>query len=316
MIVIISQLIIVAIERLPSDWFFFITSDAMENFICSGIASSFLFLFPRLKSNWKKLLYIILSTLILIVLSLVKYYRIYSESMFVSNPVSYLTYFIGLTFLFYTLLFCINRIENLISFIQAELELRKSKELLLRNQLQPHFLYNALNSLYSLSLKESSKTSEAILKLSGMMRFLTDDATKTQVKLSQEIKFIEEYINIEKIRFGDKSNIKFSYPKEMKEKDIAPLLLTVLVENAFKHGFYTNSKQAFIHINLTLIDSTLVFEVQNLKQNKKHIYQQVREGKGLENLKKRLDLTYTKKHEYQIEETENEYKAILKINLS
>jgi LytS/YehU family sensor histidine kinase len=167
-----------------------------------------------------------------------------------------------------------------------------------------------------MSLKNHPKTSDTILKLSGMMRYLTDDTNIPHVKLSQELNFIQEYISIEKIRFGEKSNIEFTINGDPIGKEIEPLLFITLVENAFKHGFYTNDQSAFVHITLHITDTIAEFSIENSIQPKQHFQKEERIGKGLDILKKRLKLSYPKNSKLTLIKKDAVYLAKLKIHFS
>lgn len=200
-------------------------------------------------------------------------------------------------------------------FITTKKALQAAESKLLRQQFNPHFLFNAFNSLYSLSLQNHPKTPETILKLSGMMRYVTDDSTISSVKLSRELQFIQDYIAIEKIRFSDKANINFKISGAIENATIEPLLLITLVENAFKHGFYTNDVHSFVAINATVNDNTLLFTVENYVQDQQHFNKTDRKGKGLDNLKKRLQLSYPNKYKLLLKKESNVYLAELKLTL-
>jgi LytS/YehU family sensor histidine kinase len=132
--------------------------------------------------------------------------------------------------------------------------------------------------------------------------------------LSKEIAFIEQYIAIEKIRFGTDARIKYNFTNTTKEATlIAPFLLITLVENAFKHGFYTNSKEAFVHINISNTTTELIAIVENSLIAKQHFQESKREGKGLKNLKQRLQLLYPKSASIETVANAKTYTAVLKI---
>lgn len=213
-------------------------------------------------------------------------------------------------------IYFINRLAFLNRYKKLEKELKQAKEQLLRNQLHPHFLFNAFNSLYSLSLKNHPETSDYILKLSSMMRYLTDESHLRKVPLNTEIGFIKKYIDIEKMRFGKDASIQLiTNENVLEEVLIAPFLLIILVENAFKHGFYTNSKDAFVKIKVNIENDELLFFVENSIFKKQHFQESNREGKGLENLKQRLFLLYPKRSTIKIINTGETYTAQLKISL-
>ncbi|MGK6351337.1 sensor histidine kinase [Parapedobacter sp. DT-150] len=332
--IIIISLLRRAFISLPGDWFFFLTSDAVENFVCSLIAYLLYYFVPKLNGNWKKIGSSVFFVIILLALASLKDYRILQDyrklkyyeifkdyripdGITFERTFDYFTSFLGQSFLFYSFVYIINRFEFFGQYQKLERELNQAKEQLLRNQLHPHFLFNAFNSLYSLSLKNDPETSDYILKLSGMMRYLTDETHLRKVPLYKELDFIEKYIAIEKIRFGKDARIQLRVEEVNRdEKWIEPFLLITLVENAFKHGFYTNIKDAFVKINVDIRNEELLCTVENSLFNKQHFQENNREGKGLENLKKRLELLYPKSSSIKITNTQHTYTTHLKITLN
>lgn len=303
-----------AIITLPDKWLFFLTSDAMEYSVFTIIAYLLYYYILKFKGFWFKTSFIMLFIVVIALLALLKSYRIHNL-IILDRSFDFFTEFIGKTFLFYFLINFVNRLDFFNRYKNLEHQLNLAKGQLLRNQLHPHFLFNAFNSLYSMSLKNSVETPDTILKLSGMMRYLTDDSANKKVKLIHELKFIEEYIAIEKIRFGTQANIKFLIQGNSEGKNIEPLLLIILVENAFKHGFYINDKNAFVTINISITDQRILFLVENSILDKQHFNTTNREGKGLDNLKKRLQLSYPKKHKLVLQYRNDIYRAQLEINL-
>jgi len=303
-----------AYYTLPNDWLFFLTSDAVENFIFTIIVYLLYYYVLKYKQFWHKASYLIFFIIIIISLASLKSYRIYNEIL-LERIFNYFTQFLGVIFLFYALIYFVNRLEVFNHYKKLEVELDQAKQQLLRQQFNPHFLYNAFNSLYSMALKKHPKTPDTILKLSGMMRYLTDDTTIKKVRLTKEIEFIEQYITIEKIRFGEKSKINFTLEGVTSNVFIEPLLLVTFVENAFKHGFYTNDYNNFITISLKVSNDNLKFKVKNSIQTKQHYQQENRTGKGLENVKERLKITYPKKHNLSIKNEENIFDINLKIDI-
>ncbi|MGY3794655.1 sensor histidine kinase [Aquimarina sp. 433] len=312
---IMYHLVKTAYYFLPDSILFFFTSDAIENLICVLIAFVLYHYVLRLERLWKKTAYVVFFIVILLALASLKEYRIYSIHR-LEKIYDYFTSFLGRSLLFYLLFYFVHQLETLTKYKTLEKELHFAKKQLLRNQLHPHFLFNAFNSLYSLSLKNSTETSEYILKLSSMMRYMTDESHPEKVSLSKEIGFIHQYIAIEKIRFGKDANIQFTFTNNTSQPlFIEPFLLITLVENAFKHGFYTNTKNAYVHIALVLDNNELLFSVENSVFKKQHFQETQRKGKGLENLKNRLKLLYPKNAWLTISKTETVFKAELKIIL-
>ena len=182
----------------------------------------------------------------------------------------------------------------------------------LKNQLNPHFLFNTLNGMYALSLKKSDKTPDMILRLSEMMEYMLYESNEEKVRLVKDIEHLENYIQLELIRSND---LKFSFTRsgDIKEQLIAPLLLLPLVENTFKHGLNSTDPSAYAKANLVVNDNILSFHIEN---NKTKAMNGNTKGIGLENLEKRLHHLYPEKHSLHITETGNLYKASLQITLS
>lgn len=313
--VIAIALLIRAFDSIPGDWLFFFTSNAVENFTGAFIVYVLYYFVFKSSAQARKILFVILFLSVLLAMASLKDYRIHRE-VTVEQTFEYFTSFLGKSLLFYLLVFLINRFEYLQKYVKLERELNRAKEQLLRNQLNPHFLFNTFNSLYSLALKNHPDTPEYILKLSGMMRYLTDESQLHKVPLLREIDFIEKYIAIEKIRFGNDARIQL-YVEGLNsgENMIEPFLLITLVENAFKHGFYTNIKDAFVNINVMVKDHKLSCSVENSIFIKQHFQKSDREGKGLENLRTRLRLLYLNSSRLTITQAANTYTAHLSIKL-
>lgn len=198
--------------------------------------------------------------------------------------------------------------------ILAENEQLKTELALLKSQINPHFLFNTLNNLYGLIIQDQNqKASEITLKLSDLMRYILKSSKEVNVSLNDEIKFIENYLTIEKIRLSNNIDIKFEFTKIDQDTLIAPLLFIPLVENAFKHGVQNIGQDNYAHFFLSIQDNEVFFEVQN--SIGKRFDKQLKSGTGLNNLRKRLQLIYPGKHQLEINKTETNYKAILYVQL-
>jgi len=183
---------------------------------------------------------------------------------------------------------------------EAELEM-------LKGQINPHFLFNTLNNIYSLSLKKSDLTPEAILKLSEMLDYLLYECKADRVSLKNEINLIQNYIYLQKIRFGDRLDIKFENTTD-NDLTIAPMILLPFIENSFKHGVGNQSKKVWIDINLNQTKKYLIFEVGNSKISQNQKQQSSGSGGiGLENVKKRLELLYPGSYSLEIEHLSDRY---------
>lgn len=185
---------------------------------------------------------------------------------------------------------------------------------LLKAQVNPHFLFNTLNNLYGLITQNQNKqASEVTLKLADLMRYLLESSKSDLVSLNKEIQFLEDYLSLEKIRLSQKVDIKFMFFSLNKELFIAPMLFISLVENSFKHGLNTISTDSFAHFFLSVQGNELFLEAINSVG--KSLKDSEKSGTGLENLKKRLQLIYPDKHQLDIEQTRNQFKVILHIQL-
>lgn len=186
---------------------------------------------------------------------------------------------------------------------------------ILRNQLHPHFLFNTLNNLYGMVLTRDAQAPDIVLRLSQMMEYMLYDCDVDQIALDQEIAHLKNYIELEKIRFGDRVEISFEAGGALEGKLIAPLLLIAFVENAFKHGASNNENPSWIRINLWAEEEQLNFLVENNFPEGLLEEEAMAEGPsgiGLKNVRKRLQLIYPEQHELKITSGET-YLVQLKI---
>jgi two-component system, LytTR family, sensor kinase len=188
--------------------------------------------------------------------------------------------------------------------LQAELKF-------LKTQIHPHFLFNTLNNLYALTLKKSDKAPETVLKLSELINYMLYECRSDQVDLSKEIKFIRNYVDIEKMRYGDKLDVDIRVTGDVGDRKIAPLILLPFVENCFKHGASENLQQSWVKVTVDSHADHLVVKVENSKGENGTPRE---EGIGIQNVKRRLDLLYPGQHELKIMNGEETYLVILSIN--
>jgi two-component system LytT family sensor kinase len=197
--------------------------------------------------------------------------------------------------------------------IQHDLEnQRLSAELaFLKSQINPHFLFNSLNSIYSLAYQRSETTPEAILKLSEIMRYMLYECNDNKVDLSKELQYLHNYIDLQKIRFGNKAFIDFKVMGNVTNQQIVPLLLIAFIENAFKHGV-ANDVTSPIKLLINVDECNLHFYIQN----KKHTHNRdAIGGIGLNNVQRRLNLLYPGKHKLNIRDEVDTYTCELSIVL-
>jgi sensor histidine kinase YesM len=167
----------------------------------------------------------------------------------------------------------------------------------LKTQLNPHFLFNSLNTIYSLSVKSSNYTSDAVMSLSELMRYMLYEADKDRVPLRKELEYIKNYVQLQKLRLSDSANVLLKMSGEDKGKEVPPLLFISFIENAFKYGTDYQGK-TYVKINLKIEPNRIFFMVEN--KIGVHIKKQKSSGVGLENIKNRLRLLYPKNHELKI----------------
>lgn len=194
--------------------------------------------------------------------------------------------------------------------------LKSENELkLLQSQLSPHFLFNTLNNLYGLSLTKDDKLPGLILKLSDLLRHSVYQKSDTFVPLNEELGYIKNYIEFEKIRLEDRLDLSVSLEESAKTV-IAPMLLIVFIENAFKHSKNTIDPNIKIDITLKVWENNILFSIFNTFDKNQANELNRNSGLGLENAKRRLELLYPNKHELSFEETTNTYKVLLQLKTS
>jgi sensor histidine kinase YesM len=184
----------------------------------------------------------------------------------------------------------------------------------LKSQINPHFLFNTLNNIYATALDTSPRTADMVERLSEMMRYTMKESQNDFVPLEEEINYLNNFIELQKLRLESKIKFDYSVEGDFTELQIAPMLLIPFVENAFKHG--VNSEQdSNIRINIKATESELHFLVANNKVKIQSNIKENRSGLGIENTKHRLSLIYPSKHLLTIKETENDFIVSLHINL-
>ncbi|HEX3079510.1 MAG TPA: histidine kinase, partial [Puia sp.] len=199
---------------------------------------------------------------------------------------------------------------------QLEIDKIKNELNFLKAQFQPHFLFNTLNNIYSLTFNNSQLAGKSILQLSGLLRYVLYESEGEKVDLQKEINHLKEYIELEKIRFASRMELSFNISGDTSDKKIIPILLIPFLENAFKHASNKLDEKIWITIDLIIKENNLSFTVENSvfadgKTQVQHSYS----GIGLENVKRRLSLLY-KNYTLNHELKENYYHAYLMIPLN
>lgn len=193
---------------------------------------------------------------------------------------------------------------------QTERERINTELLYLKSQINPHFLFNTLNSIYALAVTKSDRTADALVKLSSMMRYIAGDVDSNKVPLEKEVNYIVAYVELQKLRWGNTVNVIINTSGDYTGKTIEPLLLLPFVENAFKHGVNPEMPDATLQIDLAVIDNTLKLVVTNFKARVMH---EEKSGIGLENTRKRLRMLYPGQHALEVREDERIFSVSLSI---
>jgi sensor histidine kinase YesM len=195
---------------------------------------------------------------------------------------------------------------------QTEEEKLKAELSYLKAQVNPHFLFNTLNSIYALTVQKSDRAPESVTKLSSIMRYSITDAAQDLVSLDKELNYINAYVELEKLRLTEKVKLNYTITGDPSGKQISPLIFVPFIENAFKYGVSTQDTSK-INIAILIGKNDLNLTVDNTKvrpDNKSKL------GLGIENTKKRLDLIYPGKYSLDIKDLEKEFSVNLKILLN
>jgi two-component system, LytTR family, sensor kinase len=189
----------------------------------------------------------------------------------------------------------------------------------LKSQINPHFLFNTLNAIYTKTVDVDEQAADLVLKLSDLMRYSIYESSKESVVLSSEVGYIENYLDLERARFSDKVTINYQLAGNPDAYVIAPLLLVSFVENAFKHGTAKSKYASYVDLSIALIYNTLYFKIKNnIPQNARTQNRMRNEkigGFGLSNTSKRLQLLYPDRHKLSVQQTESEFSVDLELIL-
>ncbi|MEP4534486.1 MAG: sensor histidine kinase [Cyclobacteriaceae bacterium] len=201
------------------------------------------------------------------------------------------------------------RLNNEISLKNETL---KTEMRFLKSQINPHFLFNALNNIYSLSYTGSKQTPSMIMKLSDMLRYVVYEGEVKKVTVDKEIDYIQNYIDFQRLKIGDNINVNFDFADVNESTLLEPMLLIPFVENAFKHGDLESNPEGFIDVKLAINDQALNFTVTNSISQITHTKDKVG-GIGIDNVKRRLDLTYGNGYAFDQKSTDELYQISLSI---
>lgn len=208
--------------------------------------------------------------------------------------------------------FAITKMQQQMALLQqaqAEAELKA-----LKANVNPHFLFNNLNALYALARKKSDKTSEYILKLSDLMRYMLYETIEKKVILSKEINYIENYIALQQLRYGNTLTINSDITGNADKLNIAPFLIIPFIENSFKHGGANRQNSNYINLKIAIENTTLKFSLTNTISAEKSTKKQLG-GFGIENVKNRLQKLYRNQYNLDMSEQNQQFIVNLNINL-
>jgi LytS/YehU family sensor histidine kinase len=195
--------------------------------------------------------------------------------------------------------------EKMIRDHKFELELLKA-------QLNPHFFFNTLNNIYSLVLKKSDEAPAALMKMSEIMRYMLYDSKTEKVPLGKELEYLDDYIELQKLRFADPGYIDYSVSGDLQDHEIPPMLLLSFVENAFKHGKKRVTNPGII-IRVSTTATLLNFVVSNYIIDDQAVDNPGHTGIGLKNIRRRLELLYPGSHNLTISARDGRYTVNLDI---
>jgi LytS/YehU family sensor histidine kinase len=184
---------------------------------------------------------------------------------------------------------------------------------LLKAQIHPHFLFNTLNNIYSFTLNKSPVAGDMVLQLSSMVNYMIADCNAEFVLLQQELKMLNDYINLEKVRYGNRLDLQITITGEIANKQITPLLMIPFIENSFKHGTSKMLKEPWIKLFIQADENILHFSLTNSKPINAN--KNGNGGIGLNNVKKRLELLYPNTHLLIVEPTEHTYTVNMQVPL-
>ena len=286
----------------------------------------YFFILPILfrDKKWKKYLLLLLALILPILCA-----RIFAENkiyaLFVTNEEYFKTIkpervvstlWDTLTFLMFT---------GMIRFVLDWFELENKKKQLeneklaaelnyLKSQINPHFLFNTLHNLNYLVYSGAKNANDVIVKLSNIMRYMIYESGKERVALSSEVEYMNDYIHLESIRLNNAFRLNFNTSGPVEQVKIAPLMLITFLENAFKHGVSDQEPDCWVDVTLSVDENKLSYHVSNKKI--KYIRQnKLKSGFGLDNVRKRLELSYPDKHILIVNDQEDLYRVDLTIQL-
>lgn len=195
---------------------------------------------------------------------------------------------------------------------RLEVEKAQTELKALKAQINPHFLFNSLNSIYALALRKADELPEVTLKLADVLRYMIYDAREQLVPLQKEVDFLQKYLDLQRLRLQPQTEVSFEVEGELEQHQIAPLIFIVLVENAFKHGAKAAGEAPYVRIFLRAESAGIHFMIENSKGKTDFVKDETAGGLGLENVRQRLALLYPE-HEFFISDKAKSFTITLKL---
>lgn len=192
----------------------------------------------------------------------------------------------------------------------------EAKLKLLRTQVNPHFLFNVLNNIYSLAYRNSKEAAPMIAKLSQMMRYMLHSSESKKVALDKEVAYLRDYIDLQQLKTAKPQKIDFTVSDNVASVHIEPMLFIPFFENSFKHGNVANTEIGWLKSNLQVLDNQLIFAISNSLPTQKNKLKHEESGIGLSNVQNRLELLYPSTHELIIEENTEQFSVHLTLELN
>ncbi|MEO0778933.1 MAG: histidine kinase [Bacteroidota bacterium] len=317
--------LLIALDTSNRGWLFTITIELI-NVLFYGVVVYFnlFYLIPNYLSEKRFVLYclfLLLSVLLVTPIKMVIFYFLYTyvpeaQNTLVNNQI---LFFVS-AFIFAGASTIVKIISDWVRYQRDRKELQtqtmQSELRFLKSQINPHFLFNTLNSLYALTLKKSDKAPEIVIKLSEMMRYMLYECNEKRVFLSKEVQYIRNYLDLEELRQGKDVDIDFLVKGQVGDQKIAPLMFIPFLENSFKHGLNNSIEQGFVHIELDVDRQGIHLSIENSKAETLPLQTHRRSGGiGLVNVRRRLNILYPNQYELKIADAPNTYKVDLRIDL-
>lgn len=292
-----------------------------------AVYANLAWLFPRLAGKRRWAMYVCAVVLLVLLFTWLNYSFFQDWSKYVFPQYFFISYFtlgeVSLFFIVYgsvtSLLklsrswFQVNDLQRRLLQIESE---RAQMELkALRSQINPHFFFNTLNGIYSMTLDKDERLPQTILQLSHLMRYFLYESSDELVPLEKEWQVVNDYIALQRIRSDGQLLLEKRVEGEIAQQQIAPLLLVTFLENAFKHGAKGNTGPVHIRLALELLPHRLLFQIQNTRGLSAEVPQAEFQGLGLENVRRRLALLYPGRHALEIRETAEDFVIILELML-